>query len=98
MRWIIALDHQRQYSAGHSPCLIPSGPFQQRVAVCQRRQPELASLGNQVPMEMLRQYLGIRTPLVHRSWISRDAEREQARLVPDFDRLHEGARGKLAIA
>src|SRR5215813_13299363 len=77
--------------------LIPGGPFEQCSLAGERREPELALLRNQISVQMFRQHASVRAPFVHRCGIIRDAELKQPRLLPDFDGLHEGAGGELAI-
>jgi hypothetical protein len=57
---MIASDHHRQYSAGHSSMLIPGCSFQQSMMIREGRKPELAAFGNEVTVQVLRQNLSVR--------------------------------------
>jgi hypothetical protein len=55
-------------------------------------------MSDQEPVEVGRLDLGQRVPLAHRSRVACHGEPEQARLLPDLDRLDERTRRELATA
>jgi hypothetical protein len=53
------------------------------------RKPELAAFGNEVTVQVLRQNLSVRAPFMHGCGIRRNGKSQEARLIPNFDRLNE---------
>ena len=78
--------------------LVPGCSLQECPSARQFDQTELASSSHQEPVEMGRMDLGKRVPLAHRRRVTGHGEPEQARLVPDLDRLDERAGRELATA
>src|SRR4051812_32118733 len=76
--------------------LIPGRSDEARASAGQRFERELAALRDEEAMQVRRVDAGVRRELAHRRWIRCDAEPQQVRLVPHFDRLDEGAGGELA--
>ena len=58
---------------------------------------ELALLRDQEPVQVRRVDLVQGVPSLHRRRVARHGEAEQPGLVPDLDRLDEGARGEFAL-
>src|SRR5262249_44850958 len=72
------------------PVLIPSGPFLQCVAVCPTASAGIGLAWKPGTRGDASAVPGHKDSTRHRSWIFRDAERKQARLIPDFDRFTKG--------
>ncbi len=77
---------------------IPGCAFQECLSARQFGKTELTAMSDQEAVEVGRMDLGQGVPLAHRSRVAGHGELEQARLVPDLDRLDERTRRELATA
>ena len=68
---------------------IPGGPFQARAVARQFVQGELAAFRSEKAGQVRWMHVVVRRPFLHRRRILRDAEAQEPRFVPDFDRLDE---------
>ena len=68
-------DHQRQYGPG-PPMLIPRGAFHHRVPIRERLQNKAALFETEIPVQVRRMNVTIRTPLLHRRGALHDLKLE----------------------
>ena len=77
--------------------VIPRRAFEQRAPAVERHEAELPGARFEIAVEMRGMDFAIGRPLLHRFGILGDGKFQQARLVPDFNRLDERPGGKIAM-
>src|ERR1017187_6573000 len=77
--------------------VIPRRAFEQSAPAAERYESELPGARFKIAVEVRGMNVAVRCPLLHRFGIFGDGKFQQARLVPDFDRLDERPGGKIAM-